>query len=184
MNGTNATGTFEPATEALLDDYAAFFREIGCGFGVSVSPVSQPDALLDWLQKRGYTRGGRVPILYRSASNPPPAPELPGGLRVARIGRGAGRAVERDFRAECMWGTSPNWMASLVGKPGRFHYLAFEGEIPVAASQMSMTDGVAFPHFTFVLPEYRGRGIQRALDRALRIQDAAEAGCDWLSFHR
>ncbi len=179
VNGTNATGIFEPATEALLDGYTAFFQKVGCGFGVSVSPVSQPDALRDWLQERGYTRGGRVPILYRRAAYPPPAPELPDGLRIKRIGPELALAWKETF-GKMYVAYLTDWMTSLVGAPGRFHYLAFDGEIPVAASQMSVTDRVGFPHFTFVLPEYRGRGLQQAFT-AQRIRDAAEAGCEWLA---
>ena len=174
VNGTGGVGISEPATDALLDNFTAFFQEVGCKFGVSATPICKPDALGDWLLARGYTRGGRVPILYRSAANPPPMPE---SLRVERIGADRA-ALWKDTFGRMYVPYLTDWMASFIGRPGRFHYLAFEGETPVAASQMSMTDAVACLHFSGVLREHRGRGIQRAFI-AQRLRDAAEAGCEW-----
>ena len=178
VNGANAVGIFEPATDALLDDLAAFFQNAGIPFGIGVTPVSRPGTLTERLLERGFKPGGRVTVLYRSALNPPSAPTMPDNLRVERIGAEQA-ALWKDLFGRMYVPYLTDWMASFVGKPGRFHYLAFDGETPVAASQMSLTDGVGFPHFSGVLPEYRGRGIQRAFI-ARRIQDAASAGCEWL----
>ena len=176
INGTGATGLFEPASASLLDEYAAFFHDIGCGFGVSLSPVTRPDALTDWLRERGYTPGGRIPVLYRRAADPPP---LPASVRIERIDA-AQADLWRDTFGRMYVGYLADLMASFIGRPGRFHYLAFVGDTPAAASQMSITDGVACPHFSGVLSAYRGRGIQRGFI-ARRIRDALDAGCEWIT---
>ena len=174
VNGTNAIGLFEPATETLLDEVTAYFQQAGIPFGLGVTPVTRPDVLPEWLRQRGFTQGGRIPVLYRSTANPPP---LMGNLRIERITED--RAVLwREVFGKMYVPYLADWMAALVGRPNRFHYLAFDGETPAAASQMSVTDGVACLHFSGVLSEYQGRGIQRAFI-ARRIQDAADAGCEW-----
>ena len=174
VNGASAVGIFEPATPTLLDDLTAYFKEAGVGFGISVNTVSRPESLLEWLMERGFKRGGRVPVLYRRVANPPPVPE---GVRVERM-RADQAALWRGVFGRMYVPYLADWMASFVGKPDRFHYLAYDGETPVAASQMSVTEGVACLHFSGVLPDYRGRGIQRAFI-AQRLRDAAEAGCEW-----
>ena len=176
INGTSGVGILEPATEILIDELIAFFRGAGCDFGIGVNPASQPENLAQWLLERSFAAGGRLPILYRSAANPPPfATEY----RIERIGPERAALWESIF-ARMYVPYLGKWQAAMTGWEGRFHYLVYDGETPIAVSQMSATNGVAFPHFSGVLPEYRGRGIQRALI-ARRIQDAADFGCEWLS---
>lgn len=176
INGANGVGILEPATQTLLDDLTSFFRESGCGFGIGVNPVSQPENLAEWLLERGFTKGGHIPILVRGTVN---APEDSTEFRVERIGPEQAAVWEAIFSSMYV-AYLAKWQAALVGRKDRFHYLVFDGDAPVAVSQMSAMDGVGFLHFSGVLPEYRGKGIQRALI-ARRIRDAAEAGCAWVT---
>jgi len=176
VNGANAVGLFAPATEALLDDLIAFFRAAHCGFGIGVGPLSRPDELTTWLLKRGFTKGGRTPVVYRSTAHPP---GVASELRVERIGPEQA-AMWKEVCQQLFVPYLATWQAALVGHAGRFHYLVFDGAMPVAVSQMSVRDGVGMLHFSGVLKAYRGRGIQRALI-AQRIHDAAAAGCEWVT---
>ncbi len=56
-------------------------------------------------------------------------------------------------------------------------YVGYAGGRPVAASQLSMTDGVAGIYYVATLEEFRGRGFGEAMTRRA-IQDGADAGCD------
>lgn len=79
---------------------------------------------------------------------------------------------------------APDHMAdgfnSTIGLPGWMHYLAFDDEKPVGAAALRLFSSVAWCCFAGVLPEYRGRGGQRAL-LARRVHDAASAGCRWVT---
>ena len=69
---------------------------------------------------------------------------------------------------------------STVGQSGWRHYLAFADRVPVAAAAVRFYEDVAWCCFAGTLPEYRGRGAQRAL-LARRVSDAAAAGCRWVT---
>lgn len=176
VNGANAVGLFAPATEALLDDVIAFFRAAHCSFGISISPLSRPRELTTWLLNRGFIKGGRTPVVYRSTAHPP---DVVTELRVERI-TPTQAALWKEVCQQVFVPYLATWQAAVVGHAGRFHYLVFDGAMPVAVSQMSVRDGVGLLHFSGVLKAYRGRGIQRALI-AQRIHDAAAVGCEWVT---
>jgi GNAT superfamily N-acetyltransferase len=79
---------------------------------------------------------------------------------------------------------APPFMAdgfsSTIGQAGWRHYLAFEGDVPVAAAAARFHTNVAWCCFAGTLPAYRGRGAQRAL-LARRVSDAASYGCQWVT---
>jgi GNAT superfamily N-acetyltransferase len=79
---------------------------------------------------------------------------------------------------------APPFMAdgfnSTIGQAGWRHYLAFEGDVPVAAAAVRFHRDVAWCCFAGTLPAYRGRGAQRAL-LARRVSDAAAHGCQWVT---
>lgn len=102
-------------------------------------------------------------------------------LRVTAIG-GADRELFGDIAAR--GNDAPPFMAdgfnSTLGHSGWRHYLAFDGGAPVAAAAVRLHSEVAWCCFAGTLPEHRGKGAQRALLNQ-RINDAAEAGCRWVT---
>ena len=108
-------------------------------------------------------------------------PEHESTLRIVRA-----KPAERQLfgTIAALGNEGPPFMAdgfnSTVGQPGWIHYIAFDEDIPVAAAAVRLRAGVAWACFAGTIPEYRGRGAQRAL-LAQRIRDAASAGCEWVT---
>ena len=67
-----------------------------------------------------------------------------------------------------------------IGRPHWHHYLAFEGDTPIASGAMYVADGAAWFSFAATDAAYRKRGAQQALI-VRRLHDAADAGCRWVS---
>jgi GNAT superfamily N-acetyltransferase len=67
-----------------------------------------------------------------------------------------------------------------VGRPGWYHYLAFEASVPFAAAAMYVCGEATWFGFAATDEAYRKRGGQQALV-VRRLQDAAAAGCRWVS---
>lgn len=67
--------------------------------------------------------------------------------------------------------------AALVGRPGWRHYLALDGQRPVAGAALYVRNGIAWCGFGSTIPEARGRGAHSTL-LARRIHDAAAMRCD------
>jgi hypothetical protein len=70
------------------------------------------------------------------------------------------------------------WQA--IGRPRWHHYLAFEGDVPIAAAAMYLTGDAAWFGFAATDAVYRRHGAQQALI-VRRLRDAASAGCSWVS---
>jgi len=67
-------------------------------------------------------------------------------------------------------------VADTVGRPGWRHYMAFEGEIPVATGAFFLAGDLAWMDFAVTMEAKRGKGAQSALV-ARRIRDAVALGC-------
>jgi ribosomal protein S18 acetylase RimI-like enzyme len=70
--------------------------------------------------------------------------------------------------------------AQPIGRPRWYHYLAFEGNSPIASGAMYVTDEAAWFGFAATDAAHRRRGAQQALI-IRRLKDAASAGCRWVS---
>jgi GNAT superfamily N-acetyltransferase len=72
------------------------------------------------------------------------------------------------------------WAASLVGRPRRRHFMAFDRDKPIGTAAMYIDGEWAEFGYATVVPEARGRNLQSALI-ATRIRAARESGCRCLS---
>jgi hypothetical protein len=70
------------------------------------------------------------------------------------------------------------WLAALVGRPGWQHYLAWDGDTPVATAAIYMHTMVGWLGIAATLPQYRGSGAQGAL-MAARLRHGTGMGCEW-----
>ena len=109
---------------------------------------------------------------------------MPAAFTTARI-KEIGRENAEDFgriiqTVSGMPERMAGWPASLVGQPGRRHFMAFERDKPVGTAALYCENGWAEFGFAAVLPEARGKGIQAALIAA-RIRAARESGCPWVT---
>ena len=67
-----------------------------------------------------------------------------------------------------------------IGRPHWHHYLAFEGDTPIASGAMYIAGEAAWFGFAATDAAHRKRGAQQALILR-RLEDAADAGCKWVS---
>jgi GNAT superfamily N-acetyltransferase len=173
LNRVAGLGVDEPATEDALDAaLAAIGDDVSCY--VSVAPEAQPDALADWLRKRGLEPGWSWMAFRRGVDD---ATEHSTSLRLVRVGRAEapafGHVVATGY-------TLPDAVASWAANAhqvGWDCWLALDGDQPAAAAGVYMAEGVGYLGFAATLPEHRGKGGQNAL-LATRIRHAREAGCD------
>lgn len=178
MNRVVGLGMFEPASPESVDACLEFFRQADVPrCFVQVCPAVRPSSLPEWLVARGLRHHNNWMRLHRTTAHPP-APD--GDLRTGAIGRAdAGTAAAILGVA---FGFPPPlvaWAAALVGRPGWRHYLAYDGERPVATAAMFVAGDAAWLGLAGTAPDARGRGAQSALI-ARRVSDAAAAGCEHL----
>lgn len=170
-------GLEAPITGALLDEATDWYRSAGAArFFIPLSKMAERPAVVRLLESRGFHHYNNWAKLYRPVR---PAPVVETELRIVTAG-----ARQREAFAEVLL-KSFEWsealrplLANPLGRPGWKHYLAYDGETPVAAAALYIRGRMASMAFAGTLPEYRGRGAQSALI-ARRLQDAAEAGCRW-----
>ena len=155
-----------------------------------LSPCPQADAIQSWLTERGFVRFAGIP--------PWPAPDYhtlvyapPGGLSRGLDAAGipeTSLVVRSPSSAEAerhagdladiyaAFGGDDFFLPSL-GRGGFSHFLAFDGDRPVAAGIRVVHEGMAYLGYAATAEPYRRRGGQSALI-ATRLQRAAELGCD------
>ncbi|HWB45696.1 MAG TPA: GNAT family N-acetyltransferase, partial [Hyphomicrobiaceae bacterium] len=77
-----------------------------------------------------------------------------------------------DQLGDTLW---PQYARS-VGKDGFFHYMAFDGDRPVAIAALCVFEGLGYLFAAATAENDRRRGAQQALI-ATRVQRAAQIGC-------
>jgi GNAT superfamily N-acetyltransferase len=167
-------GAAEPADESAVDKVVEWFRSAGAGrFFLQLSPGAEPAQTAGWLESRGFRHHNNWVKLYRPVADPPWSRS---DLRVEQIGPARASAFGA-IAASCFgWPAFVGpWVACLVGKPHWRHYLAFDGDEPVATAAMRVVGNCGWVDFAATLPEYRGRGAQGALLER-RVRDAAGLG--------
>ncbi|MCB9276967.1 MAG: GNAT family N-acetyltransferase [Lewinellaceae bacterium] len=177
FNRVIGLGLDAPATEAQLDELTGLYEAAGTSrFFIQLSKIAERPALLHLLEAKGFSHYNNWAKLYRRVQ---PLPEIQTGLRAATIGAGSRDTFADVILRSFQWPEALRpLLANPVGRPGWKHYLAYDGQEPVAAAALFMRGKLASLAFAATLPEYRGRGVQQALI-ARRLRDAYEAGCRW-----
>lgn len=173
FNRVLGLGVFEPASRALVRDIAARYREADVRFMVHVSPSARPASLPDWLAEEGLTPQGEWITLHRDAA---PAPEHSVEVRVERVGRAHAALFARTLCTG--YGMPDEWAdlyEGLVGRPKWTHYLAMDGDVPVATSSIFEHLPFAWCGNSAVLPRFRRQGLHTTLSR-MRLADGIAAG--------
>lgn len=177
FNRINLLGVNEPATESQVAEGIELVECAGCtNYMVQLSPLAQPPELVGWLAARGLRKANNWAKMYRGNE---PALGAHTDLRIQPIGReytdAFGEIALTAF--EMPLELRPH-MACVIGKPGWYHYMAFDGRHPVAGAAMYVLNDVAWLGFGCTLEAYRGRGAQSALF-ACRIEDGLGHGVRW-----
>ena len=154
------------SSTAPLDEIAAFY-------GDTPWWVSDSHGLGAELEERGFTRDYGWMKFSRGVG----PREARSDLSVVKVGR------ERadDFAAVVTGGFGmPDWTkplaANVVGRPGWWCYVAYDGDAPAGAGALYVHEQVGWLGLGATLPEFRGRGAQSAI-LAARIEEARRIGC-------
>jgi hypothetical protein len=145
-------------------------------YAVQLGPGAQVLDIRGWLGDAGLEPRDRWAKVYRGAE---PAPAVPTDLRIELAGPEQAAAVAgvatTGFGMPAALGP---WIASIVGRPGWRHYLAWSGDDPVATAALFVRGDIGWLGVATTLPAARRRGAQSAL-MARRIEDGRALGCRW-----
>lgn len=183
INRALGFGFDEPLTPALLDEVTRQYRAAGCKrFVLQWSPSARPASVPRELEARGFTS---IPAMAKlvadlrawSGSTAAPAPEL----RVEEIGPDE-RSIFERIVAEPLGVPAglEAGISSTVGLSDWHHYLAFDGDRPIAGAALYVQRDHAWLGIGATVAAERCRGAQSAL-LARRLHDAARRGCTWAS---
>ena len=160
--------------EETLDRVQERYSASAMSFLVQVTPGADTDELRARLEGRGLRRADNW-VKVRRGADPPP--DLHTDLRVEQVGpewaRPFGEVVCAAFGLPLEHGVLTH---GLLGAPGWRHYLAFDGDTPVAAGALLVRGQSAWLGLGATLASHRGRGGQGAI-MARRIREALALGC-------
>lgn len=163
--------------EAGLDEESiARWIELFIGHGVRkffvwLSPGPDMATVRAWLEAAGLSRVPyvRYPTLVRDGDA---AASFRTDLAIREMSAAEIAAVHTPPGEAWAW---PEYTRS-AGKDGFFHYMAFDGDRPVAIASLAVFDGLAYLLSASTREADRGRGAQQALIAA-RLARAAKLGC-------
>jgi len=171
-----------PSESTLAEAMAALERTGSPRCFVQVAPVDGSERLASGLEQRGLRHYNNWMRLRLDLPGPEHLSKAPASVpEVRRIGpehaEAFGRIVAKAF-------DYPPAIAPLagqvIGRPNWWHYIAFDGETPIATAAMYLTGDAAWFGFAATDEQHRRRGAQQALVLR-RIEDATKAGCRWIS---
>jgi GNAT superfamily N-acetyltransferase len=171
-----------PADAALADAMSAIEQTGSPRCFVQVAPTGASDGLGVRLERLGLRHYNNWMRLRRTLDDlPRRADSSPTSLEVRRIDSAHaevfGRLVATAFDFPPAIAPLPS---QTIGRPHWHHYLAFEGDTPIASGAMYLAGSAAWFSFAATDAAYRKRGAQQALI-VRRLYDAADAGCKWVS---
>lgn len=172
-------GVRDGASEEMVDQIMDLYRAARVTrFSFHLSPGPQSDEVTAWIKRRGFRLHHRYAKLLRDTSPPQPAET---SLAVKRISKTEARSFATVL-GEIFAGPEEgdSWMAATVGRPGFSHYLAWDGERPVAAAMVYVEGQAAWMGPAATLTAYRRRGAHAALITA-RLRRAASLGAKWVA---
>jgi GNAT superfamily N-acetyltransferase len=142
-------------------------------FFVWLSPGPDMDVVRGWLNRLGLARvpWTGYPTLCRSGHSPV---QFSTDFEIRKVSA-AEITAARDRLGETLW---PEYTMS-AGTEGFFHYMAFDGERPVAIAAFCVFEDMGYLMAARTAESHRKRGAQQALIAA-RIERAERIGCSIL----
>jgi hypothetical protein len=171
-NSARFFGVDERVRENDLDAIIDIFQSRGIQrFHFWLSPCVQATEIEGWLGPRGFEpfQGTGYPTLrHQQPAVSHPEPEL-----EVRLVRGE----EARHAAELLLGDHGHCkaFAATIGASGIDHFIAFDGDRPVASSLLCTTGGISYLSHGHTLEADRNRGAQTGMIRA-RVERGRELG--------
>lgn|GEM_PF-1839712 len=172
----NVVICFDGSCLSELPKIISFYREVNRGFVFTLPYGMLNDEIFDALTRVGMRCGesGHVLAIVPAMSEPSlvvrpsPSEEKGSYLDLYRRAFSTQRVVTEEQ-------VSFQWLNDSLESAQRF-ICEVDGE-PVGMASLNIREGGAYCSTAGVLPEFRGRGVHRALI-AVRVNAAYEAGCE------
>lgn len=187
MNKAIGIGFVGPVTARDAASIADLFASRGEAARVEISTLVDPEAFAE-LHRAGFALRGFEHVLGRSLEDL--EPQSDSSIAVQRLEPRQDPvftriAVDGFLRPDGSTSGDEEFpravleevMTDLTGAPGMRGYLARIDGVAVGIASCRLEDGIAQLCGATTLPEYRRRGVQRAL-LAARLADARSAGCE------
>lgn len=175
QNRVLGLGLEEALTDEVLCQVVDHYRGGPPGFAINLCPFAVSHETETLLAEHGFGTFFHH-LKWARGAEPVSVPEH--GLRVENVGPGQGdewaTLAARIFESP---EGHADWSKRVVGRPGWFHYLAHEGNQPIAVGCMFVLDGAAWLGSAGTLARHRRRGAHRAL-LAQRVRDGLEHGAE------
>jgi hypothetical protein len=144
-------------------------------FGVQLTPAAAPE-IREWLHAEGFATRDRWTKSYRGAGMSALIRKTP--LRITRASTPDDAEIVASVTCASfgMPAVRAPWIASLVGRAGWSHYLAWDGDVPIAAAALFVTGHTAWLGIAGTLAAARRKGAQAALI-AQRLAEGTDMGC-------
>jgi GNAT superfamily N-acetyltransferase len=161
------SGMAPDSLERLIELFAAAGVK---RFFVWLSPGPDMDVVRGWLDRGGFSRvrWTGYPTLCRSGHSPV---QFRTDFEIREVGP-VEIAAARAQLGDTLW---PGYVKP-SGKQGFFHYMAFDGNRPVAIAALCLFEGLGYLMAAATAETHRKRGAQRALI-AKRVERAEQMGC-------
>lgn len=186
LNQACGLGFAAPVEPEDVEQLESFYAVRGARGAMSVCPLAD-SSLFAALARLGWTPSGFENVLVLGldgVDQPGGAPDdTPAGVSIVEARSADERAVwaqavtdgfsapDDPSEAEVRLGRA------IASREGVTLLLALVDGTPAGTGELSVDDGVGWLAADTTLPEFRGRGIQSALQRE-RLRRAAAAGCD------
>jgi hypothetical protein len=178
FNRVLGLGFYEKCSEQLISDLVEHFQAYGAShYGIQISPLFHTPELTGWLEEQGLTKAASWAKLLRDTREVEP---IESELTVRRIdAKQAGLWAEVFCAAYAIPPLLVPMVQTLVGRPGWYHYLAFDHNEAIGTGAMYSQEGIGWLGLDSTLPTHRGRGAQNMIINK-RIADGYKLGCHWL----
>lgn len=172
-----------PVTEADMSAMEEFYGGLGSAINIETCPLADP-SLLKLLNERGYRpiEYSNVFVRELTGGDSRAWPDATSNVRVRRPAEDEAESyslvVVKSFfeDAEVPPGLLSVFLSCYYAERA-FFFLAEVDGVPAGGGMMSIHQGVASLGGAGTLPEFRNRGLQKALLLA-RLAQAAQSGCD------
>lgn len=174
FNRVIGLGMEQAATQDVLHDLIALYRNKRLPLGVSLCPFAEPSGISSQLVELGFHNALNWAKMFRGTEL---LPNTDTDLQIQSV-----QAEHYDQAAEviCRGFDMPAAMQPVFGAalriPENYAYMAWDRDQPAAIGILSVRNGVGHLNTACTLPEYRRRGAQGAL-MAYRIRQGIEMGC-------